>query len=125
MPGGSEALLLYYKSENYAPYLLLIVATAGNTLGSLVNYYLGRYALEWAFKKKYMKSSQVDMGKRYFQKYGAFALLLSWTPVIGDPITFVAGVLSYSLKKFIFLVLIAKLLRYSFLLYFYDIIFTT
>ena len=56
-------------------------------------------------------------GKSYFDKYGSISLLFSWLPIIGDPITFVAGILKYDLKKFIVLVVIAKLSRYLFIAY--------
>ena len=55
--------------------------------------------------------------KSYFDKYGSISLLFSWLPIIGDPITFVAGILKYDLKKFIVLVVIAKLSRYLFIAY--------
>lgn len=117
LPGGSEALLLYYKKEGYSSEILLVVATAGNTLGSLVNYALGKYASSWAIQKKYIKALHVERAKGYFDRFGAFALLLSWMPIIGDPLTFGAGVLRYALWKFVLLVLVAKCARYLFLLY--------
>jgi len=121
LPGGSEALLLYYKSNGLNPDYLLIVASIGNTLGSLVNYILGKYASFWAIEKNYIKSLHVEQSKKYFDKYGVLALLLSWTPVIGDPITFVAGILRYNIWKFFILVLVAKTTRYAVLLYLYNL----
>lgn len=123
LPGGSEALVLYYKTEGFNPLLLLIVASLGNTLGSVVNYFIGKYACVWASEKKYISSLHVNKAQRYFVKYGAFALLLSWAPIIGDPITFVAGILRYNFWKFLVLVLLAKASRYVILLYMYDKIF--
>jgi membrane protein YqaA with SNARE-associated domain len=121
LPGGSEALLLYYKSDGLNPLYLLIIASLGNTLGSIINYFLGKYANAWAIEKKYISSLHVDKSKKYFDKYGAFALLLSWTPIIGDPITFVAGILRYNFWKFLILVLFAKTARYLVLLYLYNL----
>jgi len=71
-------------------------------------------------KKNYIKALHVNKSKTYFDKYGAFALLLAWTPIIGDPITFVAGILKYNFWKFLFLVFISKLFRYTFLLFIFD-----
>lgn len=122
LPGGSEALLLYYKSQNHNTILLLSFATLGNTLGSVVNYFLGKYAVFWAIKKKYMSQNAIDKGESYFKRFGAFALLLAWTPIIGDPITFVAGSLRYNFWKFLTLVFISKLFRYAFLLYMYNFV---
>ncbi len=112
--------MLYYKSEGLDTLLLLGFATVGNTLGSVVNYFLGKYATAWAMKKNYVKALHVEKSKTYFDKYGAFALLLAWTPIIGDPITFVAGILRYNFWKFLILVFISKLSRYAFLLYIYN-----
>ncbi len=71
-------------------------------------------------KKNYIKPLHVNKSKGYFDRYGSFALLLSWAPIIGDPITFVAGILKYNFWKFLVLVFIAKLARYSFLIYLYT-----
>ena len=71
-------------------------------------------------KKNYIKPLHVEKSKKYFDKYGTFALLLSWTPIIGDPITFVAGVLRYNFWKFLVLVGISKFARYFFLIYAYN-----
>ncbi len=114
-PLGSEALLIYDIKEGYNILLLLLVATIGNTLGSLVNYYLGLKGETYLEEKKYLKKTSIEKYKKFFDKYGAFALLLSWMPIVGDPITFVAGILKYDLKKFVLLVLFAKALRYVFL----------
>jgi len=120
LPGGSEALLLYYKSEGLNSYYLLAFAATGNTLGSVINFFLGKYASSWAIKKNYIKSLHVKKSKKYFDKYGALALLLAWTPIIGDPITFVAGVLKYNFWKFLLLVFISKLARYTFLIFLFN-----
>lgn len=121
LPGGSEAHLLYLKYEGHNSFLLLVSASLGNTLGSVVNYLLGKYATSWAIQKNYVKSESIKKSKGYFDKYGAFALLLAWTPIIGDPITFVAGILRYSFWKFLLFVTAAKAGRYAFLLYLYEI----
>jgi membrane protein YqaA with SNARE-associated domain len=120
LPGGSEALLLYLISEDFSPAFLLFVATLGNTLGSLINYFLGKYASEWAINKNYLKALHVKKAKRYFDRFGGFALLLAWVPIIGDPITFVAGVLRYNFWKFLALVTLSKFTRYAFLLYAFN-----
>ena len=114
---GSEALLLYYNSKGLDTLLLLGFATVGNTLGSVVNYFLGKYATVWAMKKNYIKALHVKRSKDYFNRYGAFVILLAWVPIIGDPITFVAGVLKYNFWRFLILVFISKFSRYAFLIY--------
>jgi len=116
IPLGSEALLLYDLSINLNAYYLLLGATIGNSLGSLVNYYIGLKGENYLENKKYISLNQIKKYKYYFDKYGAITLLFSWLPVVGDPITLVAGVLKYNIKKFIVLVLFAKFARYLFLI---------
>lgn len=112
LPVGSEALLLYDLSLDFNPLLLILSATIGNTLGSIVNYLLGYKGIEFLVEKKYANSKQLKKATAIFQKYGAYSLFLSWMPVVGDPITFIAGVLRYDLKKFVVIVFVAKGVRY-------------
>ena len=111
-PLGSEALLIYDIKEGYNIYLLIAVATFGNTLGSVINYFLGLKGEEYLISKNFLKEKYIIKSKYYFDKYGSISLLFSWLPIIGDPITFVAGILKYDFKKFLVLVFIAKLSRY-------------
>ena len=112
LPLGSEALLLYDLSLGYNPILLILFATLGNTLGSVINYFLGSKGIDFLIKKKYANRDKLTNASKTFKKYGAFSLLLSWVPIIGDPITFVAGVMKYEIKMFILIVFIAKGVRY-------------
>ena len=114
-PFGSEALLIYNIKEGYNIYLLLLFATIGNSLGSVINYFLGSKGEEYLLKKSLIKEKYIINSKAYFDKYGAWSILFSWLPIIGDPITFVAGILKYDFKKFLILVIIAKFSRYLFL----------
>lgn len=114
IPLGSEALLIYDLSQGYDIYLLLFFATLGNSLGSIVNYYMGSKGEEYIVKKGLIKEKHILKSKFYFDKYGALTILLSWSPIFGDTITLIAGVLKYDFKKFVVLVVIAKFLRYLF-----------
>jgi len=114
LPGGSEALFVYLLSEHLNPFLLLVVATLGNTLGSCVNYILGKYATDFALRKNYMNEKHLQKASTLFEKYGAWSLLFSWLPIIGDPLTFVAGIVRYAWWKFVIIVAFAKLARYGF-----------
>ena len=114
-PLGSEALLIYDIKEGYNLYLLLLFATIGNSLGSVINYFLGLKGEEYLLKKSLLKEEYIIKSKNYFDKYGAFSILFSWLPIVGDPITFVAGILKYDFKKFLILVIVAKFSRYLFL----------
>lgn len=114
-PLGSEALLIYDIKQGYNIYLLLLFATLGNVFGSCVNYYFGLKGEEFLEEKNYLKKQKLQKYKNFFDKYGSFSLLLSWVPIIGDPLTFIAGILKYDFKKFLLLVTIAKFGRYLFL----------
>ncbi len=114
LPAQSEGLLFWLiYTKKYNPWLLWTVATAGNVLGSLVNWWLGRYLVRYQNKRWFPFSPQ-DFSKAriFFQKYGVWSLLLSWAPVIGDPITCVSGILGIRLNLFLPLVLLAKGGRY-------------
>lgn len=115
IPFGSEALLIYDINQGYNIVLLLLFATLGNALGSIINYFLGLKGEEYLVKKRFLKEEKIQKTKKYFDKYGSVCILFSWLPIIGDPITFMAGVLKYKLRNFIILVFIAKFLRYLFL----------
>ncbi|MCP4971129.1 MAG: DedA family protein [Arcobacter sp.] len=116
-PLGSEALLIYDIKQGYNLFLLIFFASLGNILGSVINYYLGLKGEEYLESKKILKKQKIEKYKTFFDKYGAFSLLLSWAPIIGDPITLIAGILKYDIKKFLLLVSISKTLRYVILAY--------
>lgn len=114
LPFSSEILLSTYLLGGYSLAGLWLSATLGNTLGSLVNWTLGRQCLHWQDRRWFpFKPDKLHSAQRWFQGYGRFILLFSWLPVIGDPLTFVAGVMRVSLWWFIPLVLIGKGLRYA------------
>ncbi len=113
LPLGSEALLLYDISQNYSLLLLWIFATVGNTLGSMVNYWLGLKGEAYLEKKGHLSTKKMEKARGFFSKFGGFTLLLSWAPIIGDPLTFIAGVLRYNFKYFALIVFVAKATRYA------------
>ena len=113
LPMGSEALLLYDVSQHHTVWLLWSVATLGNTLGSVLNYWLGLKGEAYLEKKEVVSANKMKQAKVFFEKYGGGTLLLSWMPIIGDPLTFIAGVLGYSFKRFVLIVALAKGVRYA------------
>ena len=92
---------------------LVIIATAGNSLGSATNYALGYWASQ-AVIQKYLKISDEEFVKaeQRYVKYGTFSLLFAWVPVIGDPLTVIAGVLRINVMVFLLLVTTGKFARY-------------
>lgn len=114
LPLSSEALLAALVYQQYAPALLWLVATAGNTLGSCVNWYLGMQCLRWQDKRWFPASPhQLQAAQQRFQRYGQWSLLLAWVPLVGDPLTLFAGVMRVPFHRFALLVFCGKALRYA------------
>lgn len=117
-PLSSEALLAALLYQHYSPFLLWLAATSGNTLGSCINWYLGKECLRWQDKKWFpVSAQQLERAQQRFKRYGIYSLLFAWVPVIGDPLTFFAGVMRVAFWKFILLVAIGKSLRYAALIF--------
>jgi len=119
LPLGSEGLLIYDIKQGYNIYSILIFATIGNVLGAVLNYYLGLKGEEYLLKKGYLSQAAFLKAKKRFSRFGAIALLLSALPIIGDPLTFIAGALKYNFKWFLILVTISKFTRYLILAIFF------
>ena len=118
LPLSSEVVLSALTLAGLNPVSLVLVATTGNVLGSLLNYALG-YWLSIELVKKWLKISEQEYIKaeQRFEKYGLFSLLFAWVPIIGDPLTLIAGVMRIRLTWFVVLVSIGKLGRYSLISY--------
>ncbi|KAE9629539.1 YqaA family protein [Parasedimentitalea maritima] len=118
LPGGSEAALLLLAAEGkYTSLTLLTVASLGNILGSLVNYALGRYALHFQTHRWFPVSPEhLTKAQNWFTRWGQWSVLGAWLPLIGDPITVVAGVMRMNWLTFLILVSLSKTLRYAALL---------
>lgn len=114
VPAQSEAVLVgLLLSGNFSPATLLWVATLGNVLGSTVNWLLGRSVERLRHKRWFpVSEQQLARAQRSYHRYGRWSLLLSWVPLIGDPLTVVAGTLREPLWSFLLLVTLAKAGRY-------------
>ena len=119
LPLSSELVLsTMLLTDSFDKYLLLVVASFGNILGSSVNWYLGKKILIFKDKKWFPANErQISKGEIYFKKYGIWSLLLAWVPIIGDPLTVVAGILRVKFFTFLLLVSISKISRYIFLIF--------
>lgn len=116
-PASSEILLLALLSQDYQPLLLWLAATTGNTLGSCVNWWLGMQLRRFQHRRWFpVSEKQLARAERLFLRYGRYSLLLAWLPVVGDPLTMVAGVLKVPFPIFLLLVAIGKALRYGILI---------
>ena len=127
LPGSSEAgLIAVLVANNHPIWILLSVATLGNTLGGMINYWLG-----WCLPNKTFTAninqtdavtSKVGSAKimRFVQRgllnYGYVVLLFSWLPIIGDPLCLMAGWLRMKWWPSCFFMLLGKVCRYSVLI---------
>ena len=114
VPAQSEAVLVgLILSANQPVWLLLLIATIGNVLGSAVNWAMGRFLIRFAGRRWFPASvTQIDKATGWYAHWGHWSLLASWVPVIGDPLTLVAGVLREPFGRFLLIVTLAKGGRY-------------
>ncbi len=119
LPFYSEVVLFALLRQGGDPLLLLLVATTGNTLGSVVNWWMGLYLLRFQNRRWfYFSPAQITRAQYWFQRYGYWTLLLAWLPIGGDPLTLVAGIMKIRLGVFLPLVAVGKGLRYVAVIYF-------
>lgn len=114
LPAQSEVGLAgLVLSGSHRVDLLVAVASAGNTLGALVNWLLGRGIQRFSERRWFpVKPASLDRAIQWYRRYGRWSLLFSWVPIIGDPLTVAAGVLREPLASFLLLVALAKTGRY-------------
>ena len=116
LPGSSEILLAYLvATSSHSPVLLLLLATAGNTLGGFTTYWLGRF-LAWRFPNKSLREHH-RLAMARIQRWGSLSLLLSWVPVVGDPLCAAAGYLKLNPLLTLVLLAVGKALRYLFIIW--------
>jgi len=124
LPLGSEWFVYYLVDIEYNIVFIILIASLGNYLGSVINYYIGTKGSNTILHKA-IKFDKKDTrkAKEKFRRYGPAILFFSWLPVIGDPLTFVAGLLKYDFKKFTFYVFLGKTVRYIMIVFIaYEII---
>jgi len=120
IPMSSELVLISMLSDSSHYFLLWFCATTANTLGSVVNWVLGRYLMHYQDRRWFpFKPKQLQRSRLWFERYGKWSLLFSWLPIVGDGITFIAGLMKTHIVPFTALVLIAKGGRYAFIMWVY------
>ncbi|MBJ6126867.1 MULTISPECIES: YqaA family protein [Microvirga] len=114
LPFQSEVVLFgLLITEHYQWWLLILVASVGNTLGSAVNWLLGRLLSQFESRPWFpVKRETIARAEGWYHRYGRWSLLLSWLPFVGDPLTIVAGVLREPFLIFVAIVAVAKTARY-------------
>ena len=119
LPFSSELTLAgLISTSNYDNLLLLVVVSFGNVLGSVFNWSLGFYSRNFTTKKWFpFKETQIERSSKWFIKLGKWTLLFAWVPIVGDPLTFVSGLMRVRFLYFIILVAIGKVSRYLIVFY--------
>ena len=113
LPFSSEALLAGTLLLDYSPWTVILVATLGNTIGGMTCYLLG-WLCKWSWIERFLKVKEETMVKAHqkVEKYGSFAALFAWLPIIGDPIALAMGLLRTRVVPTTVLMFIGKGLRY-------------
>ncbi|MCL1061247.1 DedA family protein [Shewanella benthica] len=112
LPGGSEVLLVAFLNDDSSNWLaLVILASVGNTLGSITSYYLGTLG-RFARSPEEMAKGKYKRSLKLIDKYGYWALLLAWTPIFGDLLCLLAGWMKLPLLRSTLMILIGKSVRY-------------
>jgi membrane protein YqaA with SNARE-associated domain len=114
LPAQSEVVLAgLLVAERQPAWALLAVASAGNVAGSVVNWALGRGVARFRTRRWFpVREAALVRAEGWYRRWGRWSLLLSWAPVIGDPLTVAAGVLREPFLPFLALVTAAKVGRY-------------
>jgi len=114
LPLGSEWLLVMMLANGFDPLATVGVATAGNYLGGLTNWVIGRYGGRWLIERLLRVSpEQEQRAHDHYRRFGVYSLFFSWLPVVGDPLCLVSGILGTGFWQFTLLVASGKLARYA------------
>jgi membrane protein YqaA with SNARE-associated domain len=112
LPLSSEVAVALMPRLGYDPTLTVVVATLGNYLGSVVNYYVGAGAADFLARYMGTGADRLAQARTAYARWGAPILFFSWLPVVGDPLTLVAGALRVRFVVFTAWVIAGKLARY-------------
>ncbi len=114
IPLGSEWLLVALLLGGRDPLSAVAVASLGNSLGAVTSYLIGLGGSRWLIEKLLrINPQQQQRAHSWFTRFGKWALLFSWLPIVGDPLCVVAGLLRHGLGNFILLVTLGKTARYA------------
>ncbi len=118
IPAQSELVFIGLLAAKTAdPFALFVVASLANTAGSAVNWVIGKLVADHGMERLPARLQpdpvRLAQARGFFARYGWLSLMLSWAPIIGDPVTVVAGLMRYPLWRFLAVVLVAKAVRYA------------
>ena len=114
LPLQSEAVLFGLLLAGHQAWALCLTANLGNTLGAVLNWVLGRFIARFRDRRWFPVGPEaLARAEAWYGRYGKWTLLFAWLPVVGDPLTVVAGTLRVNLMAFTLLVAAGKTARYA------------
>lgn len=122
LPFYSELLLLAQLNQGLSPLWLWLAASSGNTLGSGVNWWIGKRISDFVDRRWFpIKKHDLARAQNWFNRYGKWSLLMAWLPIGGDALTVVGGIMHIPAPIFFTLVAIGKSLRYALVILGYQL----
>jgi membrane protein YqaA with SNARE-associated domain len=118
LPMNSEGVLFVLLTQDFDPWTCLIVATVGNSLGGLTNYWIGSFGKTAWLKRFGVSTVRLQQLEQQVHKYGYWLAFFSWVPFIGDPLTIALGYFRVSFPRVVGLMVLGKFLRYALLIWF-------
>jgi membrane protein YqaA with SNARE-associated domain len=113
LPVGSEWLVVALLLQGFEPGSVVAVATGGNTLGAFTTYAIGLWGGQLLVRRFLrIDDRALSRAQRLYTRFGAWSLLLSWVPIVGDPLCALAGLFRTPWRRFALLVILGKLARY-------------
>jgi membrane protein YqaA with SNARE-associated domain len=112
LPFASEIGLAALIATGYDPVISVVVATLGNSLGGITNYFLGKFGKFLWLKRSTTGDEKQKKYTKYIEKYGSFCALFSWVPIIGDPLLIMLGYMKIKLLPVTLYMVLGKLIRY-------------
>lgn len=114
LPVGSEPLLVALLLQGADPWVTVGVATAGNTLGACTTYAVGLLGSPFLVRRVLrLDEAAQRKAEALYARLGSWSLLLSWVPVVGDPLCLAGGLFRVHFGRFALLVAAGKLARYA------------
>ncbi|MGX8712623.1 MAG: YqaA family protein [bacterium] len=113
LPFSSEAIVAGAMALGYDRWIIVLVATLGNTAGGMISFYMG-WICKWEWLEKYfkIKRSKLESFRSHIEKYGVWAALLTWLPIVGDPLAIAMGFMRLNPLWTLIIMFVGKLVRY-------------
>ena len=113
IPFSSEMIVGGAMALGYDRWIIVMVATLGNTAGGMISFYMG-WLCKWEWLEKYfkIKREKLERFRGHIEKYGVWAALLTWLPIVGDPLAIAMGFMRLNPLWTLIIMFIGKLMRY-------------